>query len=785
MENLSKEFELQIVKEKFKIKSIFPIIKNRSSFLFREHPEYHPDTKDYMMYWEEHEKRCIEGYWGLDKNNNDEGGFRWAPPQLYYYINFCVIEDEKEDSNSSDVIIPDLRDVEWGAFYRWIISRGFSGFENDENYTCSNIIKKLENKQELTVKENERLKKLKNVYKKDGTYKKYVDPLPYLYGTFKKPLGLPLYENTAKDMLMMTARGTGKSFIAMGIISHTYKFHGATRYDESYFKLKKGPEIIVGSSQGDKSADLLKKFMFNENYQANNFGSYGSDEEFEPGFFYTMSSGSLMAGSKSSFRNEYEYVEGGVRKKGGKFTKIKHVTYEKNPEAAVGSRATLMVHEEVGLSTEILKIKGANRNCMIRKTKFGSELLIGTAGNINKIHGCKTMFEDPEAYDLYSEEDVWEMRQKPIAFFIPAYYRDNDFRDENGNQNIELAFAQEMYERKKLSEANNSLALDIYILSNPLLPSELFLSATANVFPISKLREREIEVNIKNIFEIQASIGELIWDKNKQQVNWKEDLTRKKFKPITSLNLDKYAGRLEGCVVIYEHPDDSPSLKRSLYKVVYDPVKDDHGGTSLASIIVYKGVSEDNWSLGTFDDVVAEYIGRFDLVEDIHDLVIKIATYYNAKIMVETNIPDFIRYCKNQKKSYFLQATPYETISKVIKDPGKKYGVGIDMSSPSLHIHAEQLIRQWLLTKWKVRDNIQLYNLDKIKSPRLLQELQQYTREGNFDHISSFKLLVLWLAQENQVPVKKNSEVAKETLNSFFNQVTKNTSFKSNPYYNF
>lgn len=784
MEDLSKELELQIIKEKFKVKSIFPIIKNRSAFLFREHPEYHPDTKDYMMYWENHERRCIEGYWGKDVNELNEGGWRWMPPQLYYYVNFCVIEDELEDSNSSDVIIPDLRDIEWGAFYRWIICRGFSGFEDDEEFTCSVIIKKLEDKVKLNVKETQRLSRLKNVYKADGTYKKYIDPLKYLYQTHKKPLGLPLYENSAKDMMMMTARGTGKSFIAMSIISHNYKFHGATRYDASYFKLKKGPEIVVGSSQGDKSSDLLKKFMFNETYQANNFGSYGSDDEFEPGFFYTMSSGSLAAGSKSAFRNEYEYVEGGVRKKGGKFTKIKHVTYEKNPEAAVGSRAILMVHEEVGLSTEVLKIKGANRNCMIRKSKFGSELLIGTAGNINKIHGCKTMFEDPDAYEIYSEVDVWEMRQKPIAFFIPAYYRDNDFRDPQGNQKIELAFAQEMYERKLRSEANNSLALDIYILSNPLIPSELFLSATANVFPISKLREREIQVNVKRIFEIQASIGELIWDDKKIDVKWVEDVSRK-IRPIIDYNLDKYAGRLEGGIVIYEHPDESPSMRRSLYKIVYDPVKDDHGGTSLASILVYKGVSEDNWSLGTYDDIVAEYIGRYDLVEDIHDIALKLAVYYNAKVMVEINIPDFVRYCKNQKKSQYLQATPYETLSKVIKDPGRKYGVGIDMSSPALHIHAEQLIRQWLLTKWKIKDDIQLYNLDKLKSPRLLQELQQYNRDGNFDHISSFKLLVLWLAQENQVPIKKNSEVAKETLNSFFNQVTNNSGFKNNPYYNF
>lgn len=785
MENLSKELELQIVKEKFKLKSIFPFIYNRKPFLFRDHPVYHPDTQDYLKYWQEHEKRCIEGYWGLDSDGKN-GGWRWATPQLYYYCNFYVIEDESDGGNTSDIIIPDLRDIEWGAFYNWIICRGFSGFEDDDEYTCSYLVHKLEKNIDLTVKEIQQLDKLKNVKKPDGTYKKYIHPRTYLYSTHKKPLGLPLYENNAKDMMMMTARGTGKSFIASAIISHTYKFHGAIRYDNTYFLLKKGPEIVVGSSQANKSEDLLKKFFFNENYQADNFGNWGNDDEFEPGYFYTMSSGSLASGSKSSFRNEYEYVEGGVRKKGGKFTKIKHVTYDKNPEAAVGTRPVLMVHEEVGLSSEILQIKGANRNCMIRRTKFGSELLIGTAGNIEKIHGCKTMFEDPEAYDLLPFEDVWEARQKPIAFFIPAYYRDNEFRDENGNQKIELAFEQEMYERKKLSEANNSLALDIYILSNPLVPSELFLSATANVFPVTKLREREIELEVKKIFETHASIGELSWNENKTDVVWKEDLTRKKLKPILTTNLDKYAGRLEGAIIVYEHPDNivETAGRRTLYKIVYDPVKDDHGGTSLASILVYKGVSDGDWSLGTFDDIVAEYIGRYDLVEDIHDIVLKLACYYNAKIMPEINVPDFIRYCKNNGKSSYLAGTPYETISKQIKNPGKKYGVGIDMSSPALHTHAEQLIRQWLLTKWKVKNDVQLYNLDKIKSPRLLRELQQYNREGNFDHVSSFKLLVLWLAQEQQVPVKKASDVAKDTLNSFFKQIT-SKSHRNNPYYSY
>jgi hypothetical protein len=132
-----------------------------------------------------------------------------------------------------------------------------------------------------------------------------------------------------------------------------------------------------------------------------------------------------------------------------------------------------------------------------------------------------------------------------------------------------------------------------------------------------------------------------------------------------------------------------------------------------------------------------------------------------------------------------LAGKPIDAISKAVKNPGKKYDVGIDMTSPALHEHSEQLIRQWLVTKWKTGKNgEQLLNLHKLKSPRLLMELIQYDRNKNFDHVSSFKLLHLWLSQDNKKPVKESSEVAKDTLNNFFNQI-KNNSQKNNPYHNY
>ena len=1109
-----------------KIVRLFPYLHDIKPFIIKNHPTLHPDTNDYIEYWEEQEKRCIEGFWGLDKNKEtNEGGWRFCPPQLYYYVNFCVIEDEDEEANSTKVINPMLRDIEWIFFYNWLICRGFSGYEGDKNFTCNSLIKKLESGELLSTKDKLRLQLAKHIHKEDGTYKKYVEPREYLYKTQSEPLGRPLYGNVAKNMMALTSRRQGKSFWLMGLISHTFNFHGAIRFDSTYFNMEKGPEIVVGSVLG-KSADMLKKFLFNQEYQKNNYGAWGENDAFTPGWFYLNTQGSLtISNSKSPYRNEFDYVEGGIWKKGGKGTKIIHVTYQDNPEASVGTGPIMSVIEEIGLVSNLLDVhkcyaegtkvrmynttlknvedvqigdlimgndgnvrtvkniysgidqlytikqrgsisytvnskhdvvyyqrinypsdgykintaediynfsktrkKGlyglksniipfskkellldpyylglfigdgiardgaivaninentinmirwiknyfkslnlsttisgckktptfypsinntnskknyikrylkhynilnkkeipedylkssekdrlellagiidtdgtycnrksgrnfviyvggreklvdqikflsnslgfktsscnvirnkkhhllgthitisgdihkiptktkhkqaeinshqcsymqglkieksnigkyygfeleenpyflgedntilsnSNETTFIRKNKTGSALYVGTAGNIEKIIEPKIIFEDPTTYDMLEFPDLWENRKKPIGFFLPAYYTDNSFRDVNGNQDIEAAYEEEMHQRKIRAGADNSLALDGWMMSRPLVPSEMFLSSTANVFPTALLRDRLTEVEVKKIFEVVSFKGTLEWVKNKTSVLFKPDINNK-LRPILSTNLDQYKGNIKGAIVCYEYPENdipNPTKRSSLYKVVYDPIKDDGEGTSLASIIVYKGVS-DNWATGVVDDIVCEYIGRTDLVEEIHDIALKIATFYNAKIMVETNIPDFIRYCRRENKLNMLAGKPIEAISKAVKNPGKKYDVGIDMSSSQLHTHAEQLIRQWLLSPWKTNsDGIQLLNLHKLKSPRILLELIQYERKINSDHVSSLKLLMLWLSQDKQIPVEKASDKAKETMNSFFKAIklTKIT----NPYYTY
>lgn len=774
-----------------KLVRLFPELFNIKPFVIGDHPIYHPETKDYLDYWEEQEKRCIEGLWGLDKSEKG-GGWRFCPPVLYYYINFCVIEHEDERNNSTIILPPSLRDVEWLFFYNWFICRGFSGFEDDYEYTCHELIRKLESGEKLNTKEILKLQRAEGVLKPDGSYKKFIHPREYLYKTFDKPLGLPLYANEAKNLMALTPRRQGKSMWLMAILSHAFKFHGATRFDQEYFNLTRGPSILIGSVLA-KAADTLKHFSFLEEYQKHNFGAWGDGDEFIPGYFFQQVSGSLtVSNQKSPYRNEYEERINGVVTKQGKGTRIVHVTYEDNPEAAVGQGPIISIIEEVGLLTSLLKVLGANEPGLTRNNKFGSHLLIGTAGNMERIFESKMVFEEPETYKFLGFEDLWENRQKEIGLFIPGYYVDNALRDPQGNQNLEAAFELEMQERARLSKADNSYALDAYMMARPLVPSEMFLSGQSNIFaPVSLLRDQLNRVEIRDLFNSLTYKGELEWNESKTGVKLKLDFNNQ-LKPIISMKLDQYKSSLKGCIVFYEAPEENipiPTQKRSLYKIVYDPVRDDVVGTSLAAILVYKSTSEDGWALGLQDALVAEYIGRVDKVDDMHQIAIKLAIYYNAKIMVETNIPDFVRYCKNNGFAHLLQRKPMKTISKSVKDPGNKYEVGIDMTSPALHEHAEQLGRQWLLTEWKTDSTGEtLLNLHKLNSPMILQQLMMYTREDKkrYDAVAALKLLWLWLKEEKEEPVKQEArEAAIETVEMYYNKLTRKQQTTNVNYYTY
>lgn len=733
---------------------LLPDIITRKSFVHNEHPnDLHPDSIDYITYWTEVEKRCTEGFWGLDGE-----AYRYMPPQLYFYINVCKIIDEDEETNSTREISPDLRDLEWIFGYDYLIARGFSGFKDSE-FTCHPIIEKLEKGRPLKAKEKMRLENLKEV-KIGNEYKKYKNPLEILHSTYETPQGLPMYECEALNELIVGTRSGGKSFFHGTCVAHEWYFFGKKRFS---LKDKPSPvELLITASHSDKSSDLIEKVKLTMDYIQKEVGSYkddmGLEEVFYPGYFHLESVGSTSPGSK--LIQKYKKKVGNTWTTAGIGSVLDHkvITIE-NPAVASGKRLNVCLVEEVGLVTNILEFMGSAKNSMIRGSKFGSIIMIGTSGFVDKIEGFKTLMLNPKQYDILSFPDLFEGRDKDIARFVPAYYADNNFKDENGNTNLEMALEAIMEIREEIAKSGDSQALDLEMMNRPVIPSEMFMSRLGTKLPVHLLRERKTQLELGRLNEKIQSIGWLEYDKNKN-VFWVPDDGRAI--PITTYNLDKYRNNLRGAIVVYEHPPENipkPTYKRSLYKVTYDPVKDDKGGTSLASILVHKGFPDRSWEGGLTDTIVAEWIGRLDRVNDMHEIAIKLALYYNAKILPETNIPDIVRYCEMKGMFNILQPTPMLAIGKVVANPSRKYDVGVDMSSVRLQEHCMQLLAQWYLNPIKKNEEEVLErNLDNIYSLRLLDESILYNGNGNYDHLRSAMLLALWLSQETEEPIKENTQ---------------------------
>lgn len=736
---------------------IFPWIYNKSVFIHNNHPtDLHPDDLEYLSYWDEQERRCIEGYWGEEKEKH----WRYMPNQLYFYTNICKIIDEDEDSNSTEIISPFLRAPEWYLGIRYLVCRGFSGWEHSK-FTCHDIIRKVEKGIPLTAKEKKKLTMLKHVKNPDGTYKKYKNPIKALEDHYDEPQGLPYYENNAKNFLVFGSRGGGKSFFGASCVLHEWYFHGVKRYDPTSKKKPAPVELLVTASIQDKSTDLLTKAKLTMDYIQSDVGSFndttGIKDIFYPGYFHLESSGSLAPNSK--LIQKYQKKKGNSWLTKGIGTYIDHkIATTENPAVGAGKRNTLILAEEVGLMVNILEVLGAAKNSMIRKNKFGTFMGIGTSGFVEKVGPIKVLFYNGDEYDFLTEEDKFEGGIKPICTFLPAYVADSDFIDSNGNVDYVNAYQSVIDTRKELLKSDSTEILEQEKMNRPIVPSEMFVNKSGTKLPVAKLRERTTELELTNAHKKIMSVGWFREDDNGSPV-FVQDTTNT-LKPILTYDTRAFENNLKGAVVIYEHPPEvipTPSYKKTLYKVTYDPVKDDHGGTSLCSILVHKGFPDRSWEGGFVDTVVAEYIGRLDKVNDMHKMAIWLTEYYNGKLMPEINIPDIIRYAEMTKKFHLLQPSPWIAMGKVINNPSKKYDVGVDMSSPRLQEHCIQLLAQWFLTPRKVNEFgvVTETNIDHFYSLRGLEESITFNgpKSGNFDHLRSLMIMALWLSQESEEPV--------------------------------
>jgi hypothetical protein len=753
-------------------------LNNRKNFLISKVPKLHPQSLGYTKYWKRHKKRVIEGFWSQDnvdiEVNVDEdlanevkdlkSNWRFMPGNLYFYVNFGIILHRPEDAPKSSPkkkIRPILRDIDWELFYNLLEARGFSGFTDDDKYTC-NI--DLVNKHFKGTFDP-------SCFNSKGELKEYINPREYLRQLHDRPLGIPLYQNMAKDFFWLACRGVGKSFsIGIGAILHEVITDGAKEYTEASRLDPAKVEIFVGAALSSKSADLLAK---TRQGMENLPGDWEEGDVYTPSpLSKTMSGGLGPNNMKKPWANLYDKKIGGTWKTVGSGSSIRHGIYTtENPEAAAGGRYSIAVVEEWGLLGNSLQVHGSNTATMMDYPwKFGTGIWIGTGGNVEKIQEGEVMFRNPRGFEALAFPDLWEGTGE-IGWFVPAYYGMNDFKDENGNTNVLAAmeFIDARREEKRKSKDSSALALEM--MNYPIKPSEMFLNAKGAMFPQAELKAHLAHITgHPQTFENAHYHGELVWG-TEGELQWETHSANKLERqyPIEN-NKDR-----PGVIEIIEMPkkDAYGNVITNRYLQGTDTYDDDESKTtSLGSTFIL-----DSWT----DRIVAEYTGRRS-TKEFYEITRKLSIFYKSIHNYEQNKKGLYTYYDQKNSTHLLCDTP-ESLKDVADISISKVGnkrKGTNASKP-INAYGLRLILDWLLTTAYGEDeDSEKMNLHTIQNEGLLRELMNYNANGNFDRVSALIMLMILKEERIKYIERKQKEKIDTLLEDDFFKRNFDNKFNSN-----
>ena len=725
---------------------------------------YHPMSIKYKTYWKKMKRRCIEGHWYDGK---------WMPGPLYFYVNFGRILMHVGGSKTKTVGRPFLRDVEWEKSYVFLEAKGFSGFLDDKEITCSKFVEEVQ-----SLKGAEAADVLANyIYRKkitatevvnpdrpseEWTPKKYENPRWYIRKVHAKNLGKALYRNNASNVADLECRRIGKSYFAgVGMIEWNFLFDGATDYDDYLAALKRkepfSSETLVGAIDAKYTKDLLSKVQLGLD---NLPGSTTIEGQLFPSPLSKQYRGSFAIGKYVEAAHQVK-MGGGWQTKGSR-SKIHNRSFADNPLAGNGTGPNLTVIEEFGFMNNLIPSLGALKDASYEGSdKFGVIWMTGTGGmgDAASISEAKSVFYDPNQFDCLAFEDIWE-ESGDIGYFVPYQMRMDEYRNKEGVIDQESALVTINKKRDVLRGGKSKAAYYAELQNNPLTPAEAFMIDDSNIFPVAEMKEhlQWLKSNQHDGF-VKGQNGELVWVQGtgKPELKWVPDLKNK----LTPCSYPvRKEDNTQGCIQIWEHPKQvGGAIPYGMYIAGTDPYDQDQAlsSASLGSTFIYKTFHTED---GLYEWPVAEYSARPGTVKEHHENVRKLLMYYNARDLYENERNSLKMHFEHKNSLYLLAKTP--EILKATEGSKVQRQYGTHMTS-GIKTEIEIYTRDWLTED---RGNGKL-NLHMVYSMPLLEELIQYNETGNFDRVISFMLTILHRLQNHKLKVQASTP-KDDNIDTFF-----------------
>lgn len=427
----------------------------------------------------------------------------------------------------------------------------------------------------------------------------------------------------------------------------------------------------------------------------------------------------------------------------GSLNQVMGVSAKDDSDKLRGKRGYILF-EEFGNFPSLLDLYDVTRKSVEDGDyTFALMYLIGTANNKEaNFQSAKTLLYATESYNIESLKNVYDKKgqgRDTFGFFFPSYINRAGCYNKDGISDVVKSLLQVLMNRYKAKYGADPTSVLRVIAEDPITPAEAIIKVKDAYFPVAALNERAQQLDTNPHIYDDIYVGELFFN-NSNQVE---------FRPTGDIPIRKFPvdNDTKGALEIYTMPekDSTGTVFNNRYILGYDPTNNDQAEShSLASVFVF--------DLFT-DRIVAEFTGRTEFADDMHEIVRKLCLFYNGKVLYESNIKGCYSYMERTHSTYLLADTPqYLRDKQIIKYSGfGSSAKGVSATAP-VNNFANRLIKDWFnklvpIERTDEKGNkeiIQTPSLYLLKARALIEEAIQFNPEINVDRIRALGMVMLY-----------------------------------------
>lgn len=437
----------------------------------------------------------------------------------------------------------------------------------------------------------------------------------------------------------------------------------------------------------------------------------------------------------------------------------------KDDEGKLRGKRGYIFFEEMGSFPNLLSVYNTVRYGLEDgNAVFGLAYLVGTAAeDASDFSAAKEMLYNPEGYNIQAIPNVYDklsQGKSSFGFFFPSYINRQGCYNRDGVSDVIKALLEILVKRYDAKYKTNDPKTIIRVVAEmPITPAEATIKVDANMFPVTTLTERLVQLDTNPMELDSIKVGTLEFN-----ADGKLHYIPTSAQPIR--HFPTKDNKVHGAIEFYQLPEIDKNTREPFanrYILGHDPVDNDSAETmSLSSTFVL-----DLWT----DKIVAEYTGRQDYADENYEICRKLCMFYNGKVNYENNKKGLFAYFSRMNCTYLMTDTlNFLKDKQMIKVTGYGNSAKGTVATAAINSYALELIRRWLLIPTTIVRNIDgkeqevsIPNLFNIQSRALLQELISYNSEGNFDRVSSLGMLML-LREDKVIMHQGNFSKAKEDV---------------------